>query len=133
MDAGVMRDPSMETDTVLTGTTPVGSPSNYIMTEVNIDDFLEKIVEGSDITILSFAKAGLEHAARNFMDAVDEFDALAYKHCPPAKAEYRGALYSVSFCAGEASIEGAAGDQNAIGLVKSLFQIQQMIEPGLKI
>ena len=130
IDAGVMGDPS---NTVLTGTTPVGSPSNYIMTEINIDDFLEKIVEGSDMTILSFAKAGLEHAARNFMDTVDEFDAFAYEHYAPAKAEHPGVPYSGSFCPGETSIEATAGDQNAIGLVQSLFRIQQMVELGLRI
>ena len=133
-DAGVVGDTSVEIDTVLsTGTTPVDSPSKYTMTEINIDEFLEKIVEGSDMKILSFAKAALEHAAQNFMDTVEEFDALAYKHCVPAKAEHPGVLHSGSFCAGETSIEGAAGNQNAIGLVQGLFQIQQMIELGLRI
>lgn len=132
IDAGVMGDTSMDIDTVLTGATPDVSPSKDIMTAINIDDFLEKIVEASDMTILSFAKAALEHAAQNFMDTVDEFDALAYEICAPVKADNTGARYSGSCCVGETSIEGAAGDQNAIGLVQSLFQIQQMIELDLR-
>ena len=131
IDAGVMGDTSMDIDTVLTSATPNVSPSKDIMTAINVDDFLEKIVQASDMTILSFAKAALEHAAQNFMDIVDEFDALADQHCAPAKADNTGVRYSGCCCVGETSIEGAAGDQSAIGLVQSLFQIQQMIELDL--
>ncbi len=133
IDAGVMGDTSIDVDTVLTGATPDVSPSKDMMTAINIDEFLEKIVEASDMTILSFAKATLEHAVQNFMDTVDEFDALAYKHCAPAKAGSTSVRCSGSCCVGETSIDSAAGDQNAIGLVQSLFQIQQMIELDLRI
>jgi hypothetical protein len=133
VDASVVGDTSMEIDTARTGGTPVDSPSKDIMTAVNIDDFLERIVEESDFATLSFAKAALDRAAQNFMATVDEFDILAYKHCASSKAGNLGVPYSYSFPAGETSVEGAAGGQNAIGLVQSLFHIQRMIELDLSI
>jgi hypothetical protein len=75
IDAGVVADTSTETDTVLTGATLVGSPASYSKDNainVNIDDFLEKIVEDSDLGTLAFAKAALQSAEQKFMDAVDE-------------------------------------------------------------
>ena len=130
IDAGVVCGTSMA---VPNGATPVASPSKDIMTAINIDDFLEEIVERSDLATLSFAKAALDRAAQNFMHTVDKFDALAYKYCAPPKAENVVVPYSGSFRSGETSIEGAAEGQNAIGLVASLFHIQQMMELGLKI
>lgn len=133
IDASVVGGTPMEIDTVLTGRTPVGSPSKDIMTAAHIDEYLEKIVEESDLATLSFAKAALDRAAQNFMEAVDEFDVLVYKYCTSSGAENLGVPYSGSFRAGKTSIEGAVGGQNAIGLVQSLFCVQRMIELGLRI
>jgi hypothetical protein len=130
IDADVVGNTSMEIETVLTDATLVGSPSKGIRTAVNIDDFLGKIVEDSDLAALSVAKAALQRAAQNFMDTVD---ALAYEHCASAKAESPDVPYSGSFHAGEAPIECPDGAQNSIGLVQSLFRIQRMIEPDLRV
>ena len=133
INAGVVGGTSMEIDTVPNDATSIASQSKDIMTAVNVDDFLEKIVEGSDLAALSFAKAALDRAAQNFMHTVDKFDALAHKYCSLPKAENVVVPYSGSFRVGETSIEGAAEGQNAIGLVQSLFHIQQMMERDLMI
>src|SRR5258708_19262469 len=119
VDVAVMSDTSIELDPVLTGTL-VGSPAPYsedsIIT-VNVDDFLEKIVEDSDLATLSVAKTSIRRAAQKFMDVMDEFDALMYGHCASAKLDN----FDVpSFHAGETSIRGAAGEQNSIGMVEAL-------------
>jgi len=130
IEAGVVGDTSMEIDTVLTGATLVGSPSKAVF---DVGDFVEKIVEDSDLAALSAARAALQRAAQIFMDTADEFNTLAYGHCASAKAENPDVPYSGSFYAGETSIEGAAGVQDPIGLVQSLFRIQQMIGFDLRI
>lgn len=136
VDAAVVSDASMEFDTALAGETLVGSPAPYsedgIIT-VNVDDFLEKIVEDSDLAILSVAKAAVQFAAQNFMDAVDEFDSLTRRHRASVDADNSDIQCSGSFRSRETSIRGAAGERNSIGMVQALFHIQRMTKLDLRI
>ena len=136
IDAGVVSHTSIEIGSVLTGATLVGSPASCSkdgMDIVNIDDFLEEIVEDSDLATLSFAKAALQRATQNFMDTVDGFDALTYECYASEKAENFDIPHSGIFRARGTSMEGAAGEQNSFGLVQALFHIQRMIEPDLRV
>jgi hypothetical protein len=136
VDGAVMSDPSMKLNTVITGTTLVGSPALYsedrIIT-INVDDFLEKIVEDSDLAALSAAKAAIQHAAQNLMKAVDKFDALMYKHCASAEVDSLNLPCSSSFRTRKPSNRGAIGEQGSIGIVKALFQVQRMTRLDLMV
>jgi hypothetical protein len=135
-DTGIVGGTSMETDTVFTAATLVDSPASCSrdgITTIDVDDFLEKIVEDSDLAALSLAKAALHRAAQNLMDTVDEIDALIYEPHASAEAGESGIPYSGSSRTRKTSIEGATGEQDSIGPVQALFCIQRMVELGLRI
>lgn len=139
VDAAVMSDTLMELDTILTGATLVGSPASPAsysedrITTVNVDDFLEKIVEDSDSAALSVAMTAIQRAAQNFMDAADEFHVLMYEYCASVEVDTFDVPCSGCFRAGETSIQDAAGEQNSIGMVQALFHIQRMTDLDLRI